>query len=161
MNKKSLSGEVFYPSEEVIKSANIKDWDELDKKAKKDYPGFWSEIANELHWFKKWDKVIDDSGKPFFKWFTGAKTNIVYNCLDTHVKTHRRNKLALIWEGENGGFRTLSYHALHRETCKFANILKSLGVKKGDHQHLYGAQVGICPDSLTDFKTVKARHHDV
>jgi acetyl-CoA synthetase len=137
MSTKKLSGEVYYPSEEVIKKAHIKDWEELDKKAKKDYPGFWSEIANELHWFKKWDKVIDDSQKPFYKWFTSAKTNIVYNCLDTHVKTYRRNKLALIWEGENGESRTFSYYALHRETCKFANVLKSLGVQKGDRVTIY------------------------
>lgn len=102
MYLQKLSGEVFYPSEEVINKAHIKDWNELDKRAKKDYAGFWVERANELHWFQKWDKVIDDSNKPFYKWFTGAKTNIVYNCLDVHVKTFRRNKLALIWEGENG-----------------------------------------------------------
>ena len=137
MGNKTLSGEVFYPSEEVIKKAHIKNWEELDGKAKKDYPKFWAEMAEELQWFKKWDKVIDDSKKPFYKWFTNAKTNIVYNCLDVHVKTYRRNKLALIWEGENGEQRTFSYYALHRETCKFANILKSLGVKKGDRVTIY------------------------
>lgn len=137
MNTKNLSGEVYYPAENVIEKAHIKNWEELDKKAKKDYPGFWAGIADELHWFGKWSKVIDDSNKPFFKWFTGAKTNIVYNCLDTHVRTFRRNKLALIWEGENGESRTFSYYALHRETCKFANILKSLGVNKGDRVTIY------------------------
>lgn len=137
MAAQKLSGEVFYPSEEIIMKAHIKDWDALDKKAKKDYPGFWEEMANELHWFKKWDKVIDDSQKPFYKWFTGAKTNIVYNCLDVHVKTFRRNKLALIWEGENGESKTYSYFALHRETCKFANVLKSMGVQKGDRVTIY------------------------
>ncbi|MBS3946048.1 MAG: AMP-binding protein, partial [Melioribacter sp.] len=134
---KENKGEVHNPSQEVINNANIKNWDELDKKAKKDYPGFWSSIAEELHWFKKWDKVIDDTDKPFYKWFTGAKTNIVYNCLDTHVKTFRRNKLALIWEGENGESKTFSYFALLRETCKFANILKSLGVNRGDRVTIY------------------------
>ncbi len=137
MLNKKLSGEVYYPSEEIIQKAHIKDWDALDKQAKKDYPGFWSEMAEELHWFQKWDKVIDDSDKPFYKWFTGAKTNIVYNCLDVHVKTFRRNKLALIWEGENGESKTYSYFALHRETCKFANVLKSMGVQKGDRVTIY------------------------
>ena len=137
MTNKPLQGEVHYPSEEVVKRAHIKNWEDLDRKAKKDYPGFWAENAEELHWFQKWDKVIDDSEKPFYKWFTGAKTNIVYNCLDVHVKTFRRNKLALIWEGENGDTKTYSYFALHRETCKFANILKSLGVQKGDRVTIY------------------------
>lgn len=137
MAEKKLSGEVYYPSDEVIKNANVKDWDELNKKATEDYEGFWAERASELYWFEKWEKVIDDKEKPFYKWFTGGKTNIVYNCLDVHTKTHRRNKLALVWEGENGEFRTLSYFALHRETCKFANILKSLGVKKGDRVTIY------------------------
>jgi len=136
-----LHGEVFYPSKKVVQYANIKDWDELDKKAKEDYPGFWESIAAELDWFGKWDKVIDDSQKPFYKWFTNAKVNIVYNCLDRHVKTSRRNKLALIWEGENGEFKAYSYYALHRDTCKFANILKSMGVKKGDRVTIYMGRV--------------------
>ena len=137
MADKKLSGEVYYPSEEIMQNAHIKDWEALDLEAKKDYPGFWAKMAGELHWSKKWDKVIDDSEKPFYKWFTGAKTNIVYNCLDVHVKTFRRNKLALIWEGENGESKTYSYFALHRETCKFANVLKSVGVQKGDRVTIY------------------------
>jgi acetyl-CoA synthetase len=136
-----LSGEVYYPSEEVIKNANVKNWDELNERAVKDYEGFWEEMANELHWFEKWKKVLDDSDKPFYKWFTGAKTNIVYNCLDRHVKTFRRNKLALIWEGEDGQLRTMSYFALHREVCKFANVLKSMGVEKGDRVTIYMGRI--------------------
>ncbi|MFA3781662.1 acetate--CoA ligase [Melioribacteraceae bacterium 4301-Me] len=138
---KELSGEVYYPSEEVINYARIKDWEELNEFAKKNPLKFWSNEAEELHWFKKWDKVLDDSNKPFYKWFTGARTNIVYNCLDVHLKTHRRNKLALIWEGENGDWRTMSYHALHRETCKFANVLRSMGVQKGDRVTIYMGRI--------------------
>ncbi len=134
-------GEVYYPSEEVIKNANIKNWDELNERATKDYEGFWEEMANELDWFDKWQKVLDDSNKPFYKWFTGAKTNIVYNCLDRHIKTYRRNKLALIWEGEDGQLRTMSYFALHREVCKFANVLKSMGVNKGDRVTIYMGRI--------------------
>ncbi|NOX67498.1 MAG: acetate--CoA ligase [Chlorobi bacterium] len=137
MSSKDLHGEVFYPSEEVVKNANVPDWDALQKEAGEDYEKFWGKRAEELHWFKKWDKVLDDSDKPFYKWFTGGKTNIAYNCLDVHVKTHRRNKLALIWEGENGDMRMLSYYRLHRETCKFANVLRSLGVSKGDRVTIY------------------------
>jgi acetyl-CoA synthetase len=141
MNNNKLTGEVFYPSKEVINYANIKDWEELNKKASTDFISFWERHAEELHWFKKWEKVLDDSNKPFFKWFTGAKTNITYNCLDVHVKTFRRNKLALIWEGENGEVKTYSYFALHREVCRFANVLKSLGVKKGDRVTIYMGRV--------------------
>ena len=137
MPNNNLSGEVYYPSKEILDKAHVKDWNTLNAEATKDYAGFWERMALELHWFTKWNKVIDDSAKPFYKWFTGAKTNIVYNCLDVHVKTYRRNKLALIWEGENGEVKTYSYFALHRETCKFSNILKSLGVKKGDRVTIY------------------------
>jgi len=141
MAKKKLQGEVFYPPKEVIDNAHIKDWDKLNKQANTDYAKFWSDRAEELHWFKKWDRVIDDRKKPFYKWFTGAKTNISYNCLDVHVQTHRRNKIALVWEGENGDFEAMSYFRLHRETCKFANILKSMGVEKGDRVTIYMGRI--------------------
>lgn len=141
MPSKKLSGDVYYPSQEVVDYANIHDWDELHKKASKDYTGFWESMAEELDWFKKWDKVLDDSNKPFFKWFVGGKCNISYNCLDRHVKTYRRNKLALIWEGEKGEFKSMSYYALYRETCKFANILRSMGVKKGDRVTIYMGRI--------------------
>ena len=137
MSTNKLHGEVFYPSEEVVNNANVPDWEVLQKEAGEDYESFWGKRAEELHWFKKWDKVLDDSEKPFYKWFTGGKTNIAYNCLDVHASTHRRNKLALIWEGENGDMRMLSYYKLHRETCKFANVLRSMGVGKGDRVTIY------------------------
>ncbi len=141
MEEPKHNSEFYYPSQEVIDRAIIKDRDELDRIAKEDYPRFWEGMAEELKWFKKWDKVLDEGNKPFYKWFTGAKVNISYNCLDVHVKTHRRNKLALIWEGENGDGRTFSYFALHRETCKFANILKSMGVEKGDRVTIYMGRI--------------------
>jgi len=140
MAEKKLSGEVFYPTDEVVKYANAK-CERLYESASSDLAGFWAKEAENLHWFKKWDKVIDDSKKPFYKWFVGGKTNIAYNCLDVHVKTYRRNKLAIIWEGENGDFRALSYFALNRETCRFANVLKGLGVKKGDRVTIYMGRI--------------------
>jgi acetyl-CoA synthetase len=136
-----LKGEVYYPSQGVIDNANVPDWNKMNDYAQENYEEFWAERANELHWFKKWDKVIDDSEKPFYKWYVGGKTNIAYNCLDAHTKTYRRNKLALIWEGEDGEERTFSYFAMQRETSKFANILKSLGVKKGDRVTIYMGRV--------------------
>jgi acetyl-CoA synthetase len=145
MAEKKLSGEVYYPSEEIIKSAHAK-CEKLYASAENDYLGFWENEANQLHWFKKWDKVLDDSKKPFYKWFVNGKTNIAYNCLDVHCETYRRNKVALIWEGENGDFRSLSYFALRRETCRFANVLRSLGVKKGDRVTIY---MGRIPEIVT------------
>ncbi|MEE9450840.1 MAG: acetate--CoA ligase [Ignavibacteriaceae bacterium] len=140
MTGKKLSGEVFYPSKQVIKHANAK-CEQLYKSADEDYEGFWAREAKNLKWFKKWTQVLDDSNKPFFKWFTDGKTNICYNCLDVHLNSPRRNKLAFIWEGEKGEFRSLSYFALHRDVKKFANVLKSLGVKKGDRVTIYMGRI--------------------
>ncbi|MGB5873481.1 MAG: acetate--CoA ligase [Bacteroidota bacterium] len=141
MPDKALAGEIFHPSEEVVARATVKRWDDLAAGAEKDLEGFWANEAAELHWFEPWTKVLDDSKKPFFKWFVDGKTNIVYNCLDRHTQTARRNKLALIWEGEKGEFRSLSYFALRRETCKFANVLRSVGVTKGDRVTIYMGRV--------------------
>ena len=95
-NVTELEGEVYYPSQEVCEQAILKDWDAMAESARQDPLGFWEQEANELEWFQKWDKVLDDSNKPFFKWFTGAKVNIVHNCIDRHLNSHRKNKLALI-----------------------------------------------------------------
>ena len=139
---KEMTGDVYYPSEEVIAQARVKDWDALSEKARKDMPGFWEAEANELEWYKKWDKVLDDSNKPFFKWFVGAKTNIVHNAIDRHLKTHRKNQLALIWESEDGKLeRTFSYYSMNREVSRMANIIKSMGVQKGERVTIYMGRV--------------------
>ena len=139
---KELEGEVYYPSEQVVAQARLKDWDALAEKAGKDLQGFWAEEASELEWFKKWDKVLDDSNKPFYKWFVGAKTNIVHNAIDRHLKTHRKNQLALIWESEDGKLeRTFSYFAMNREVSRMANIIKSMGVQKGERVTIYMGRV--------------------
>jgi acetyl-CoA synthetase len=136
-DQKQMDGEVYYPAPEVIAGAHIKDYETLYKRSIDDPEGFWGERAEELGWYKKWDKVLDDSDAPFFKWFVGGKTNIVHNAIDRHLNTYRMNKLALIWEGEPGDIRTYSYHALNREVCKFANVLRSMGVRKGDIVTIY------------------------
>ena len=97
---------------------------------------FWAREAKELHWFKKWDKVLDWK-IPFAKWFVGGKINASHNCLDRHLDTPRSNKAAIIWEGEPGEKKVLTYRQLHREVCKFANILKRNGVKNGDRVLIY------------------------
>jgi acetyl-CoA synthetase len=136
-NNGGLSGEVFYPSPEVLKQARLTDWDTLARQASADLEGFWADEADELEWFRKWDRVLDESKKPFYQWFVGGQVNIVHNCLDRHMKTWRKNKLALIWIGENGDVRTYSYYALHREVCQFASVLRAMGVNKGDRVTIY------------------------
>jgi acetyl-CoA synthetase len=133
-----LEGDVYFPSEEVVAQANVQNWEELAEFALKDPEGFWAERAEELEWFEKWDKVLDDSNKPFYKWYVGGKTNIVHNALDRHVKTWRKNKLALIWVSEDGREeRTFSYYSLNRDVNSFANIIKAMGVTKGDRVTIY------------------------
>ena len=150
--------EIYPPSPEVMAAAYIKSHDEMIHKASEDPEGFWADRAREFEWFKPWDKVLDDSNKPFFKWFVGGRTNIAYNCLDRHVKTWRRNKLALIWEGEKGEVRTFSYHALNREVCKFSNVLRSMGVKKGDRVTIYMGRVPELPIAMLACAKVGAVH---
>jgi acetyl-CoA synthetase len=141
MEEQKLTGEIFYPSNDTIINARARDWEAISAQAEINLEGFWAKEASELHWFEPWTKVLDDSKKPFYQWFVGGKTNIAYNCLDRHTKTAHRNKLALMWEGEKGEFRSFSYFALRRETCKFANVLKSLGVQKGDRVTLYMGRI--------------------
>ncbi|TVQ20153.1 MAG: acetate--CoA ligase [Leptolyngbya sp. DLM2.Bin15] len=131
---------VFYPSAEFSSQAQVKSLDEyqhLYDRAQADPQTFWAELAEqELHWFKPWHTVLDWQ-PPFAQWFVGGQTNVSYNCLDRHLTTWRRNKAALIWEGEPGDSRTLTYAQLHREVCQFANALKQLGVGKGDVVGIY------------------------
>src|SRR5258708_9693450 len=131
----------YYPSEEIVKNAIVPDYEAVYKKAQKAPQAFWADQAETRQWFKKWDKVLDGSDAPFFKWFVGGKTNIAYNALDRHVTTWRKNKLALIWEGEDGETRSFSYHRLWQEVNKFANILRSMGVHKGDRVTIYMGRV--------------------
>ncbi len=135
--KPEMEGEVFFPTPEVVSQSRVKDWSEVARKADADLEGFWAAEAEELEWYRKWDEVLDDSKKPFFKWFKGAQTNIVHNCLDRHQRTWRKNKLSLVWVGEKGEVRTYSYFALNRDVAKFANVLKAMGVKKGDRVTIY------------------------
>ncbi len=139
--EESVYRDIYHPSKEVIKNAHIKDYDSVYKRSIEDPERFWADEAKKLKWYKKWNKVLDDSNKPFYKWFTGGKFNIIQNAIDRHLETWRRNKLAIIWEGEPGDVRTMSYHALNREVSKFANVLKSMGVKKGEIVTIYMPQI--------------------
>jgi acetyl-CoA synthetase len=131
---------LFSPPVNFSKNARIQTWEayqELYEKARSDPESFWAEIAErELHWFKKWDKVLDWK-PPFAQWFVGGQLNLCYNCLDRHLDGDRRDKPALIWEGEPGDCRIITYAQLHREVCEMANALKRLGVRKGDRVGIY------------------------
>jgi acetyl-CoA synthetase len=129
--------DLFHPSSEIVAQANVTEYESLHQKSITDLEDFWSQRAEEFDWYQPWDKVLDSSNKPFFKWFVGGKVNIVHNALERHLLTHRKNKLALIWEGEPGDTRTYSYFSLNREVCKFANVLRSMGAKKGDIITIY------------------------
>lgn len=130
---------VFRPLPQMLASANVGPQALQDalRGAEENYLAYWEEAAEDLDWFKKWEQVLDDSNPPFYKWFTGAKCNIVYNALDRHIETVNKNKLALIWEGEPGDTRTLTYYELYRAVCRFANALRTLGVEKGDRIIIY------------------------
>ena len=131
---------LFSPTEAFSQAAQIKslaEYQQIYDRAKANPELFWAELAaQELDWFEPWHTVLDWQ-PPFAQWFVGGKLNITYNCIDRHLKTWRRNKAALIWEGEPGDSRTLTYAQLHREVCQFANVLKQLGVKKGDVVGIY------------------------
>jgi len=130
---------VFRPLPQLVIEANVNPQELGAARRQSEYDplGYWEEAADELDWFKRWDRVLDDSRKPFYRWFPGARCNIVYNCLDRHIETANKNKLALIWEGEPGDSRKYTYFELYREVNRFANALRTLGVQKGDRVVVY------------------------
>ncbi len=129
---------LFPPPVEFVTHTRVNgtERDRLAEWAKLDPDAFWAEQSKSLHWFKPWKTVLDWSNAPHAKWFVGGTINASYNCLDRHL-AERGNKAAIVWEGEPGDSRTLTYQQLHREVCKFANALKSLGVQKGDRVTIY------------------------
>ncbi len=130
---------IFPPPSDFSANAHIKsfaEYEEIYNRAAENPEAFWASVAENLHWFKKWDTVLKWN-EPHAEWFVGGKINAAYNCLDRHLATHRKNKAAIIWEGEPGEVRTLTYQQLHRQVSKFANVMKKTGVKTGDRVALY------------------------
>ncbi|SPQ00256.1 Acetyl-CoA synthetase (AMP-forming) [Candidatus Sulfobium mesophilum] len=132
----------FPPSKEFSEKAHIKsfaDYEKMYQKSVQDPDGFWAEMAEkQLTWFKKWDKVLEyDFSKPEIKWFQGGKLNVSYNCLDRHINKATRNKAAIIWEADDGSYKTYTYQQMYYEVNRFANVLKKHGVKKGDRVTIY------------------------
>jgi acetyl-CoA synthetase len=130
---------VFAPSKEFAAAAHVKsmnEYEQLYQKAAANPEAFWAEQAESLAWFKKWDTVLQWK-EPHSKWFVGGKINACYNCVDRHLDGPRKNKAAIIWEGEPGDTRVLRYQDLHREVSQFANVLKGQGIKPGDRITIY------------------------
>jgi acetyl-CoA synthetase len=151
---------VFEPSKDFSAKSHIKnlqDYETLYQQALDDPEGFWASMAKELDWFKPWEKVLEWN-PPFAKWFVGGRTNIAHNCLDRHLTTSRKNKAAIIWEGEPGDERILTYQALHREVCKFANVLKQIGVNTGDRVAIYMPMVPELPIAMLACARIGATH---
>ena len=151
---------VFEPSPAFSTQAHINSlerYQELYAEAESHPDAFWSKIAGELHWFRPWDSVLDWQ-YPWAKWFVGGQINISFNCLDRHVDTWRRNKAAIIWEGEPGEVRTLTYQQLLIEVSKFANVLKSLDVGKGDTVAIYMGMTPELPIAMLACARIGATH---
>jgi acetyl-CoA synthetase len=153
---------VFEPSEEIKKQAylSMEDYKKLYRKSIDKPDEFWSEMADQLEWFKKWEKVCEwDFHKPELKWFVGGKLNVSYNCLDKHIKEGRGNKVALIWQGEPlEENRVFTYQQLHYHVCKFANVLKKQGIKKGDRVSIYLPMIPELPIAMLACARIGAIH---
>jgi len=157
---------VFRPSAEVVEQSNITNWmaehnigsyEELLSKAQ-NIEWYWGEVAKELDWYKPWSTVLDERNAPFYKWFIDGKMNIVYNALDRHMETGHKNKVAYIWEGEDGAVKKLTYRDLYNEVNRFANGLKSLGVGRGDRVAIYLPMIPELPMAMLACAKIGAIH---
>ncbi len=153
---------VFYPPKELSDKAYIKslsEYQSIYRRSVDDMEAFWAEQAEQLDWYAKWDRVlVEDFKDAKHQWFVGGKINVCYNCVDRHVKTWRRNKAAFIWESDTGESRTLTYQQLHSEVCRFANVLKKHGVKKGDRVSIYLPMVPELPIAMLACARLGAIH---
>src|SRR5215467_15495168 len=136
---------------------SMEEYERLYHEAETNPEQFWSRIAAELQWFRPWDSVVEWNC-PWAKWFSGGQINLSYNCLDRHVAGPRRNKAAIIWEGEPGEIQTLTYQQLLTEVSKFANVLKSLGLQKGDRVALYMGMSPALPIAMLACARIGAPH---
>jgi acetyl-CoA synthetase len=154
---------VFSPSKEVRDRAHIKSMDEYRKlyqESLDDPEGFWGRLAQDIEWFKQWDKVmVDDFANARHEWFVGGKLNVAYNCLDRHLNNGRKDKVAILWEGEpEGDTKTYTYGQLYEEVCQFATVLKKHGVKKGDRVSIYLPMIPELPIAMLACARIGAIH---
>ena len=151
-----LEGRRFAPPAPFTARAAAAD-PEVYARAERDPEGFWAAAASELHWFRRWDRVLDWN-LPYAQWFVGGTTNLAYNCLDRQLELGRGGKTAYIWEGEPGDTRTMTYAELHRDVCRFANVLKSLGVRRGDRVAIYLPMIPELPIAMLACARIGAAH---
>lgn len=144
VNTSNSDKKVFKPNYMLVEEAHVKNWEAEIEKGK-DLEKYWGEKAEQFEWFQKWDKVLDESQKPFYKWFTNGKINLAYNAVDRWIHTDKRNQVAILYANERGDERKLTYYELYREVNKMANALKNLGVEKGDTVSMY---LPMCPELL-------------
>jgi acetyl-CoA synthetase len=153
---------VFFPPKDFSRKAHVKSFGEYKRiyaNAAKEPEKFWAKAAGELHWFRKWRTVFKYKKKPFCEWFSGGKTNISYNCIDRHLSTARKNKAAIIWQGEpEEEVITYTYEQLHHEVCRFANVLRKKEVKKGDRVAIYLPMVPALPIAMLACARIGAIH---
>ncbi|HEX6711031.1 MAG TPA: AMP-binding protein, partial [Rubrobacter sp.] len=148
---------IYEPPEEFTRQANVND-PSVYEQTEEDFEGFWEGFARELHWFEEWDQVLNWN-RPYAEWFVGGKTNVSYNCLDYQIEQGRGDKTAILWEGdEPGDGRTLTYSELKAEVCRFANVLKGLGVKKGDPVAIYLGMIPELPIAMLACARIGAPH---
>ena len=168
MEKKGITSilgerQIYEPSDGVKMRAyikNIEEYRKLYEWSLNDMEGFWREHAEQLDWYKRWDKVLEwDFSKPEIKWFAGGKLNVSYNCLDRHLNSWRSNKVALIWQGEPlEENRIFTFQQLHYHVCKFANVLKKSGVKNGDRVSIYLPMIPELPIAMLACARIGAIH---
>lgn len=146
----------YPPSPDFVAQANWKDL-AVYERARRDPEGFWAEMAEQISWYKRWDKVLEWDC-PWAKWFVGAEVNASYNCVDRHVASDRRNKAAILFEGEPGDERVLTYNDLYREVNRAAVALRRLGVQKGDRVAIYMGMIPELAISLLACARIGAPH---
>jgi acetyl-CoA synthetase len=150
-------GRTFPPPPEFAASALVKN-EMIYDEAEQDLEGFWAERAAELHWAAPWEQVLDESDPPFYKWFTGGKLNVAYNCLDRHVSAGKGDKVAYYWEGEPGDRAVITYRDLLERVCQLANALRGLGVRRGDRVAIYLGMIPELPIAMLACARIGAPH---
>jgi len=158
MSEEATEVRTYPPPEDFAAQANVND-PSVYERAEQDPEGFWADFARELHWFKEWDRVLDESNVPFYEWFVGGKLNVAYNCLDYQIDQGRGDKTAILWIGdEPDDIRTFTYSELNTQVEKFANVLKGLGVEKGTPVSIYLGMIPELPIAMLACARIGAPH---
>ena len=148
----------IHPSKKFVAQANLVDQRIFERFSLDNFPDYFKEYADLLHWYRPWDVTLDTSNPPFWRWFVGGRINASYNCVDRHAASWRKTKAAIIWEGEPGEERVLTYRDLYREVNRAAAALRSLGVQKGDRVAIYMPMIPEAPAAMLACARIGAPH---